>query len=272
MIPISVIMLTKNEILNVAHSLPPLVQNFDDVHVVDSNSTDNTEETAQNIGAKISQFTWNNQYPKKKQWALDNLPLKHDWVLMIDADEIITDAFINELRGVDFEADGYFITSEMIWNDAHLKHGMKNNKLCLFKKSSFHFETVDDLDIDGGWEVEGHYQPVIKSNINATIDQIKSPIIHHDHKGNWQSRHDNYIAWESGMNARNAWPVDPLFKREFVKDLFRGSFLKPYIYFFYGYIIKGGFLDKKPGLDYAFKRFTYNRNIVRAIPQTKKTA
>jgi glycosyltransferase involved in cell wall biosynthesis len=264
MIPISVIILTKNEAVNIQHSLPPLIQHFDDVHIVDSDSEDETTKIAEDMGATITPFTWNNQYPKKKQWALDNLPLKHDWVLMIDADEIITDNFMTELKTMDFDADGYFISSNMVWNDTPLKYGAKNNKLCLFKKSVFEYLPVDDLDLKGGWEVEGHYQPVIRENQTATIDQIKSPITHHDRKGDWQARHGNYIQWERGMNARNAWPVDPVFKREFMKDMFRTSALRPYVHFAYGYIIKGGFLDGKNGFDFALKRFSYNRSVVKS--------
>jgi glycosyltransferase involved in cell wall biosynthesis len=264
MIPISVIMLTKNEAVNIQHSLPPIIQNFDDVHVVDSDSTDDTANIAQDMGAKVTPFTWNNQYPKKKQWALDIITLKNDWILMIDADETITGDFVSELQSMDFDADGYFISSTMVWNDTPLKYGAKNNKLCLFKKSVFEYPPVDDLDLKGGWEVEGHYQPVIRENQTATIDQIKSPITHHDRKGDWQARHGNYIQWERGMNARNAWPVDPVFKREFMKDMFRTSALRPYVHFAYGYIIKGGFLDGKNGFDFALKRFSYNRSVVKS--------
>jgi len=271
MIPLSVIMMTKNEAVNIKYSLPALIKHCDDVHVVDSHSADETVKIATQLGANIANFEWNGKYPKKKQWALDNLSLKHDWVLFVDADEGVTRDLVTELKELDFKCDGYFIQSDMVWMKKRLKYGMKNNKLCLFKKSMFHYPIIDDLDIDGGWEVEGHYQPVMKGDRDgAMIGQLKSRFVHYDRKGEWQSRHDQYVLWEQGMNEKRAWPVDPVFKREFVKEILRASQWRPYFYFLYGYVFKGGFLDGKEGLDYAIKRFGYNRRIGREAQLTKK--
>ena len=136
-----------------------------------------------------------------------------------------------------------------------------------FKKSSFHYPVIDDLRIEGGWEVEGHYQPVSTKN-NPVIRQIKSPIIHHDRKQQWHDRHDSYIDWEVEMTHKEAWPIDPIFWREFLKDTLRTSWLRPIVYFAYGYIFKLGILDGKMGFDYALNRYRYNARIVRAIRQT----
>jgi glycosyltransferase involved in cell wall biosynthesis len=264
MILISVIMLVKNEAVNVLHSLPPLIQNFDDVHVLDSHSTDGTDKIARDLGATLHQFSWNGQYPKKKQWALENIPTRHDYVLMVDADEIVTDDFLCELQSLSLDADGYFISSRIVWKGKVLKYGQRNHKLCLFKKSAFEYSAIDDLDIDGGWEVEGHYQPAPNTQ-NATIKTIKSPIIHHDRKGNWHDRHDNYIAWEVEVTRRNAWPKDPVFWREILKRILRRSHLRPIVIFIYGFIFKSGFLDGRAGFDYAFHRAQYAWRIVRNI-------
>ena len=268
MIPISVIIMTKNDAINLPHCLPPLIQNFSDIHVVDSDSTDDTISIARDHGATVTNFKWNGQYPKKKQWCLDNIQTKHDWVLMIDADEIITDDFIAELQNFDLSSDGYFIRSDMVWKDKHLKYGQKNNKLCLFKKSSFTYPVIDDLDIIGGWEVEGHYQPIATTSHTPNIGQIKSPIIHHDRKQQWHDRHNNYVTWEVEMTKRDAWPRDPVFIREFIKDILRTSRLRPFIYFAYSYILKCGFMDGKMGADYAINRYRYNAHIARAIRRT----
>ena len=267
MIPVSVIICTKNEEANLPHSLPPLIKNFEQVIVVDSNSTDKTVEIAKDGGAEIVNFTWDGQYPKKRQWCLKNLDLKHNWVLMIDADEIITNDVIAEIQSLSWDADGYFIPSKMVWNGKELQHGWRNNKLCLFKRSVFFFPIIDDLDIEGMGEIEGHYQPVTLRE-EKTIGQIKSPLIHHNHKDSWNAKHDAYAHWEIEMNKRKAWPADPVTMREIIKDTLRTSWTKPYLYFLYGYVIKGGFRDGKAGLDYALKRFDYTRRIVRGSRQT----
>ena len=262
--PISVIMLTKNEAVNIIHSLPPLIKNFADVHVVDSNSSDETAKLATDMGASVHNFTWNNQYPKKKQWALNNIPIKHKWVLFIDADEIVTDEFITALQSTDMQVDGYFIQSKMVWNNQPLKYGMKNNKLSLFKPSMFHFPIVNDLKLKGGWEVEGHYQPVAKTD-DATIGTIKTPIIHHDRKGTWNARHDDYVEWEVGMTKYDLWPVDPIHWREMIKDITRTSPVRPYLVFTYSYIFALGFLDGKAGFYYALNRFRYAKKIIQKL-------
>jgi len=267
MIPVSVIIMTKNEAANLPLALPPRIKHFDDIIVVDSDSTDGTIQIAKSVGARVENFKWNGQYPKKKQWCLDHIKTKHDWILMIDADEIVTDKFIHELYHLDFSHDGYFIKSDMVWCGRHLKFGQKNNKLCLHKKSCFHYPVIDDLDIQGGWEVEGHYQPIPINDI-VTIGQIKSPIIHHDRKDNWQMRHDNYVMWEAEMTKREAFPSDPIIWREMVKTQLRSSYLRPITLFLYSYIFKLGFLDGFAGFDYARKRFNYTWRIVRAIRQT----
>ena len=269
MIPITIIMVTKNEALNIAHSLPPLTQNFDEVIVVDSNSSDDTVAIAQKHKAKVHNFTWNGKYPKKRQWVLDTIKTKHDWVFMIDADEIITPYFINELRSILWDVDGYFIKSEIVWDHKHLKYGMKNNKLCLFKKAAFYYPIVDDLDLTCMGEIEGHYQPVPK-NKNETIGSIKNAILHHDLKNNWHDRHIKYAQWEIAMNKRNAWPLDPIFKRELIKDFIRTNILRPYIILIYGLIIKGGVLDGKKGMDYAIARYRYAKSIINGSKNTRK--
>jgi glycosyltransferase involved in cell wall biosynthesis len=256
MIPVSVIMMTKNEAHNIALTLPPLIKNFEDVHVLDSNSTDDTGTIARRLKAKVTNFTWNSQYPKKKQWGIDNLPLKHDWVLQIDADEHITDDFINELNHLDFECDGYFVPAKMMWNNKLLHHGIRNNKLCLFKKNAFQYPIIDDLKSTGGWEVEGHYQPV-PTNPQHVIGFVKSSLWHSDTHNHWVERHKKYATWEADMNRSGAWPRDPIRWREWTKKYLRRNSLRPIIIFVYGYIFKLGFLDGVQGFDYALCRARY---------------
>lgn len=89
-LPVSVIIAARNE----AHNLPRCLDSLRDageVDVVDSHSPDDTVETAASHGAKLVQFPYRGGWPpKKKQWAMDSLPLSHDWVLLLDADEAVT--------------------------------------------------------------------------------------------------------------------------------------------------------------------------------------
>ena len=256
MIPVSVIMMTKDEADAIPRTLPSLITHFDDVHVLDSNSADGTAQIAEKLGARVTQFEWNGRYPKKKQWGIDNLPLKHEWILQIDADEDITDEFIGELQNLDWKKDGYFVPAKMIWNGKPLHHGMMNNKLCLYKKSLFNYPVINDLDSIGGWEVEGHYQPLPLTK-SVTIGRIRSPLWHRDNTTDWVTRHRRYARWEADMNRLNAWTKDPVPHRERLKKIIRGSWLRPFIIFFYAYIWKNGFMDGFGGLHYARHRALY---------------
>src|SRR5271166_2910744 len=85
--PVSVIVPVKNEAENLRRCLPALAW-ADEVFVIDSQSSDETAQVAAEYKAHVVQFYYNGMYPKKKNWALNNLPFHNEWVLIIDADEV----------------------------------------------------------------------------------------------------------------------------------------------------------------------------------------
>src|SRR3954451_18882532 len=87
-VPISVIVPIKNEAANLPRCLAS-IDWADQVFVVDSQSTDGSIEIAQDHGATVVQFQFNGTWPKKKNWALQNLPFRNDWILILDADEVL---------------------------------------------------------------------------------------------------------------------------------------------------------------------------------------
>src|SRR5689334_13660209 len=88
-LPVSVIIPTRNEALNLPRCLES-VRDVAEVYVVDSHSSDATPEIARQFGAKLVQFHYQGGWPKKRQWALNSLPLRCDWILLLDADEVLT--------------------------------------------------------------------------------------------------------------------------------------------------------------------------------------
>ncbi len=95
-IPISVIVPVKNEADNLRRCLPALSW-ADEVFVVDSGSSDETEEVAREHGARVVSFEFNGVYPKKKNWSLENLPFRNEWVLIVDADEVVPPELAEEI-------------------------------------------------------------------------------------------------------------------------------------------------------------------------------
>ena len=119
---ISVIIAVRNE----AHNLPcclDALQHFGEVYVIDSHSTDDTREIAAAHGAKVVQFDYQGGWPKKRQWALDTLPIAYDWVLLLDADEVMTSALEAEIRGLvaDASCDGYYVALQMYFLGRQLR-------------------------------------------------------------------------------------------------------------------------------------------------------
>src|SRR6266566_1838749 len=109
-LPVSVIVPVRNE----AHNLPRCLESLrgcGEIYVVDSQSTDRTVEIARIFGAHVVQFCYRGGWPKKRQWALDTLPLCYDWVLLLDADEALSPEIFAEMKQAlnDPGIDGYYV-------------------------------------------------------------------------------------------------------------------------------------------------------------------
>lgn len=264
-IPVSVLISTKNEAACLARCLASL-RAFDEIVVIDSGSTDDTALIAQSFGVRVAPFTWNGQYPKKRQWCLDQLSLAHEWVLFVDADEVIPPNLCAEVSMLMHAPthDGYFIDGLYVMGGHVLRHGLRNSKLVLFKRAAFAFPVVNDLGIPGMGEMEGHYQPAPVAG--ATIGRLKHPMLHYAYESgeNWESRHQRYALWEAGMNKRDAWPLDPVPARQRLKALFRRLPCRGMIAFVHSYIYKCGFLDGRAGFALARDRYRYYTLVARS--------
>ncbi len=271
-IPISVVVVTKNEQDRIGNCLDVL-GDFDQLIVVDSKSDDHTVAVAQSRGAEVVQFEWNGQYPKKRQWCLETLDLKHDWVFFVDADEIVTLPLVQEIRKVfgsivPTRTAGFFVYGRYVWDGRPLRFGLKNNKLALLHRRRMCFPVVDDLDIGGMGEIEGHYQPVLSGKGDGyEIGQLRRALLHYayDDPEHWDARHARYARWEAAMNKSNSWPVDPIPWRQAIKVFLRQSFLRPFVVFIYSYIACLGFLDGKAGYSFARSRMVYARRILKEM-------
>lgn len=247
---ISVVIVTKNEAQRLGKCLQAL-KDFPSVLVVDSESSDCTVEIAKAQGAEVIHFQWNGQYPKKRQWCLDQLSLK-DWVLFVDADEFMTPALVREIETLKFDKAGYYIRGRYVYDGRLLRFGLLNNKLALINRHKIAFPVIDDLDLPGMGEIEGHYQPVLK-NTEDKIGQLQHPLIHQAYHQNWLARHERYAAWERGMDRKRAWPHD----QRLTKRIFRAIPLRPLTAFAHCYFLKLGFLDGSAGFGFARSRARY---------------
>ena len=121
--PLSVIVPVRNEAENLKRCLPALAW-ADEVFVVDSRSSDETQSVAEEHGATVVQFQFNGTYPKKKNWALEELPFRNEWVLIVDADEVVVPELAAEIaeRIAKDEADGYLLNSKYFFLGRRVRH------------------------------------------------------------------------------------------------------------------------------------------------------
>src|ERR1700745_3477335 len=152
-VPVSVIVPIKNEAANLPRCLAS-VKWADEILVVDSKSTDGSIAIAQQHGAKVVQFQFNGTWPKKKNWALANLPFKNDWVLILDADEALPANAANEMANAIANAGataGYWINRRFFFLGCWLKHSYYPNwNLRLFRHSLGRYEKLTGADTRSG--------------------------------------------------------------------------------------------------------------------------
>jgi glycosyltransferase involved in cell wall biosynthesis len=259
-IPASVIVLTRNEERNIRGCLEAL-DGFDEVFVVDSESTDGTAEIARECGASVVSFRWNGRYPKKKQWALESLPFRNDWVLYVDADEIVTEALALEIRDVLRSGRGkagYFISLEYVFLNRPMKHGHRVDKLALIDRTVARWVEWDDLAAQNMWEVEGHYQPVV----DGDVGRLENVIRHHDHDDlfHYFERHNRYSDWEALVRAeRRIRPSaeSQTLTRRVAKRWFDRTPGKGLLAFIHSYVLRSGYRDGRAGFHYALARGFY---------------
>jgi len=258
LIPVSVIVPVRNEALNLPRCLESL-RDFAEVYVIDSQSTDETVEIARTRGAKVVQFHYRGGWPKKRQWAIDSLPLTYDWVLLIDADEVLTSELAHEIQNaIEHRAySGYYLALQMYFLGRRLRFsGARFWKLSLFRRSQGRFECRLFEQDESMADMEIH-EHVLVEGATAYLNQ---PLIHHnvDSLSRYILKHDEYSNWESRVLLRNDDPngLTPRLlgsqaqRRRWLKRKLFGIPGSPVLLFFYRYILRLGFLDGVPGLIY----------------------
>ncbi|MDQ2140475.1 glycosyltransferase family 2 protein [Alcaligenaceae bacterium B3P038] len=260
-IPVSVVVMTKNEERNIAKCLQGL-QDFDEIFVIDSHSTDATCSIATSMGAKVVNFAWNGQYPKKKQWCLEQLPFSHRVVLYVDADEEMTPELADDIRRAvpqfDGKVAGAFVAFDYVFCGKKLNHGHRVFKLVLLDRERSRFLDYDDLDVANMWEVEGHYQPTVDGSTIA----LNGRMVHNDHDSlyHYFDKHNRYSDWEAKLRVKGLLN-DPreanVGMRSIMKKVFQALPFKGPTAFVHSYLFKLGFLDGKAGFDFAVARGLY---------------
>jgi glycosyltransferase involved in cell wall biosynthesis len=258
-LPLSVIIPVRNEAHNLRRCLESL-KSVGEVYVIDSKSTDDTVAIAQSHGAKVVQFHYAGGWPKKRQWAMDTLPLAYDWTLLLDADEVLTSELADEIQKVieDPHTNGYFIALQMYFLGRRLRHSAASFwKLSLFRKGLGRFEcrlqdqdaSMADMEVHEHVVVTGATRKLIHPLIHHNVESLSRYIQKHNEYSNWEAR-----VWLDGNRSQE--DIQPSFwgtqaqRRRWLRRHFFGLPGSPLLFFFYKYVLSLGFLDGVPGLIY----------------------
>ena len=254
---LSVVIPARNEEANLPDALRS-VRWANQVIVVDSHSSDGTVGVARQAGAEVVQFDYPGHGPKKKNWALDNLELRNEWVLLLDADERVTPALRREIEGclVDPRADGYCLDRELVFMGRSLRCFRPNWNVRLFRHRLARFEDLGLTDLPGTGDNEIHEHVVVQGRLGF----LRSPLLHDDDRGltAWLDRHNKYATWEAhlyrgfraapvGVGPLGLLRLDPLRRKRALRRIWVRLPLRPALRFVIWYLPRRGFLDGRPG-------------------------
>lgn len=258
-LPVSVIVAARNEARNLPACLESL-REAGEVYVVDSQSTDATPEIAGSFGAKVVQFHYQGGWPKKRQWAMETLPLAYDWILLVDADEALTPELSEDIRQAirNPNISGYYISLRMYFLGRLLRHGGAGFwKLALFRRGKGGFECRLKDQNSSMADMEVHEHIVVDG---ATM-RLKNPLVHRNVESlsRYIQKHDEYSNWEARVLLQRGESNSELRPTLFHTQAQRRRWLKkklyalpgsPVLLFLYRYFLRLGFMDGVPGLVY----------------------
>ena len=262
-VPVSVLIPVKNEQANIVECLRHVLW-ANQIILVDSHSTDQTIPLAQAMGAEVYQFDYSKEgWPKKKNWALANIPWRNPWVLIIDADEHMTPGLSDEIRRVVTGAsppeagshDGYWINRRFMFMGRWIKGCgyYPSYNLRLLKHPSGRYERIGNLGDTGSGDNEVHEHIVLDT---GTGGYLQGHLLHYAYPDltTWIEKHNRYTTWEAHAMASGnqstlpASPIGgPIARRRWLKKIVRRLPCRPTLRFLYSYILKRGFLDGYPG-------------------------
>jgi glycosyltransferase involved in cell wall biosynthesis len=259
--PVSVLVPTLDEELNLPDCLDS-VRWADEVFVVDSFSHDRTVDIARERGAQVVQHPFES-YSRQKNWALDTLPFRNEWVLILDADERVSPELQCEIQSTVTVADcaGYYLNRRVIFLGTWIRHAgwYPNWNLRLFRHQLGRYD---------GREVHEHVV------LNGPAGYLRHDLLHLDRRGleAFVARHNRYSTLEAAarFKAERDAPdrarlplsllASPVQRKRLVRErVWPRIPAKPLALFVYMYVLRRGFLDGRAGLAlcvfHAFQEF-----------------
>lgn len=266
---VSILVPVKNEQRNIVECLRRC-QWATELVVVDSASTDQTIALSQAMGADVYQFKYDRStgWPKKKNWALENVPWKNEWVMILDADEYMTPELAQEIKRVvegSWKPEGKFAQAgcgDGYWVNRRFMFMGKWIKGCgyypswnvrLLKHKLGRYERIGTLGDTGSGDNEVHEHIVLST---GKAGYLSNEFLHYAYPdlAAWIEKHNRYTTWEAhAMEAKDKGAVrarmfgEPIERRRWMKSVARKLPFRPTLRFLYSFFVQKGFLDGYPG-------------------------
>jgi glycosyltransferase involved in cell wall biosynthesis len=244
----SVIILAFNSVDTIGATLAQAQEVSDDLHVVDSFSTDETVAFSRQHGAQVVQHAFES-YGAQRNWAIDNLVLRYPWQLHLDADERLTPELIASIRSLPEEpaGSGFLIGRLVQFLGRQLRHGGMSPTwhLRLFRNGAGRCEER---------KYDQHFYL-----IQGSAAQLQGYMVDEIHMSlsEWTARHNRWsdaevleqTAASSGARIHPRFWGNPVERKRFLRSLYDDAplFVRPYVLFFYRYFFRLGFLDGREG-------------------------
>ena len=247
---IAAVVLSKNEAQNIERCVRSLHW-ADEILVVDDDSTDETVRLAESCGARVVRHRFES-FAKQRNWSLDHGGLQSEWVLMLDADEVSTDEFRDELtrcvRDAAEDVVAFRNCRKTMFDGVWLKYsdGFPVWIMRMVRRGRAYFQD------------SGHGEVPVPP-VDGSILTMREPFLHFAFSrgmDDWWARHVRYAGKEaaqerqSNSNASIAslFSLDRSRRRSALRTFARSLPARGFLRFIYQYLIRGGFLDGKAGL------------------------
>ncbi|MDD1422855.1 glycosyltransferase family 2 protein [Dolichospermum sp. ST_sed1] len=264
-IPISAVVLAHNEADNLPRCLRALGA-CAEVVVVDDGSTDGSPRIASECGARVVVHPFVS-FADQRNWAMDFAGLKQDWVLHLDADEVMTPAALEEIRRrlpAMATASAGFLARKVMLEEKWLRYS-----------ADYPVYVPRLLHRRGGRYVRRGHGDVLAAPPAASVF-LEEPLLHYNFsKGwpEWRARHLRYAEAEAARIRSGAAQVsfralisaDRLARRAAWRALSYRLPGRPVLRFLYAYVFRLGFLDGWPGLRFCLAMAEYETMINAAL-------
>ena len=273
-VPVSILIPIRNEEQNLPRALASVAW-ADEVIVVDSGSTDHSVAIASRAGAVVVQFAFNGVWPKKKNWALENVPFRHEWVFILDADEVLPPQAADELAAIvatDGDGcEGYWINRRFMFMGVWLRHAYYPNwNLRFFRHRLGRYEQLVLGATDSG-DNEVHEHIIVQGRtgrLREEMDHYAFPTVgifieKHNRYSNWEARLELEESRAVAASAPQSWRIRV---RRWLRRASRHLPFRPTLRFLYVYLWQRGILDGRAGYHFARLHAIYEYlSVVKAV-------